>query len=413
MNTKRELRAKAGFSGMRHRVVATLAVLGVLVSGSVVGAASSPAAATDWPTWADVAAARNDEARAKKEIARITSLLSQLEADVARTAADAEAKGEIWREADQQFQEAALREANLRTQAEAAQKTADESKRNAGQMYALIARSGNQDITATLLVSSGQEGDLLLDHLGLANKLSQQAQSIFDKAIQDANTAQAQTDLADEQARILEELKLVAEKAFNEARDAAQKAADALETQQTRKGELEAQLVVLKENRAATEADFIKGIKERTGSGAQLGPDEISLSGWARPLSGYITDPYGYRVHPVYGTWRLHTGTDIGAGCYSNIYAASSGTVVYAGRNGTYGNWVEIDHGNGIHTGYAHIVDGGILVRYGQSVEVGTHIAEVGSTGASTGCHLHFEVRVNGVAIDSVPFMRKQGITIG
>jgi murein DD-endopeptidase MepM/ murein hydrolase activator NlpD len=413
MNTRPDRRGATGIGALRRRTLAAFAIIGVLVSGTVAGSALSPAYATDWPTWADVAAVRNDQAATAAKVAEIKSLLAALQAEADRTAADAEAKGAIWRELDQNYQEAALRESVLRSQAEAAQAVADESKRNAGQMYALIARTGNRDLTATLLVSSGTEGDLLLDHLGLANKLSQQAQSIFDKAIQDSNTAQAQTDLADEQAKILEELKLVAEKAFNEARVAAEAAAAALEAQQVHKAELEAQLVVLAEQRAATEADYLSGVRERIGSGASLDAGEISLSGWARPASGEITDSFGMRLHPVYGTWRLHTGTDIGAYCGQNIYAAHGGTVVYAGRNGTYGNWVEIDHGDGIHTGYAHIVDGGILVSYGQVVDVGTNIAKVGTTGASTGCHLHYEVRIDGRAVDSVPFMRDQGITIG
>jgi murein DD-endopeptidase MepM/ murein hydrolase activator NlpD len=162
-----------------------------------------------------------------------------------------------------------------------------------------------------------------------------------------------------------------------------------------------------------TEADYLAGVRATIAAAADLGAGEISATGWARPAAGRITSGFGYRVHPKYGTWRLHTGTDIGAACNNNIYAAHSGTVVYAGWYGTYGNWVLIDNGDGISTGYAHIVNGGIKVQVGQEVGVGQPIAKVGTTGASTGCHLHYEVRINGVATDSVPFMRNQGITIG
>lgn len=397
-------------SGPRTRGIAAFAVLALFATGAVV--ASAPAYAVDYPSWADVAAARNNEAAAQNQIAQIQSLLAGLQAEVTRSAADAEAKGTVYRDADQKFQEAAQRASQLQTQADAAQAKADTSKQSAGQMYALIARTGNSDLTATLLVNTGKSSGLL-DHLGMANKLSEQAQAIFNKAIQDSNTAQALTDQANVAKSILQTLKDAAEKAFQDAQAAATAAATALATQQEHQAQLQQQLIVLTENRAATEADFIAGIKARTGSGAALDGAEISLSGYGLPAYGPITDNYGYRYPHIPGTNDFHSGTDIGAGCGNNIYAAHSGTVVYAGRNGTYGNWIEIDDGDGISTGYAHIVDGGILVSIGQSVDVGTNIAHVGSTGASTGCHLHFEVRVGGQAVNAVPFMADQGITIG
>jgi murein DD-endopeptidase MepM/ murein hydrolase activator NlpD len=120
------------------------------------------------------------------------------------------------------------------------------------------------------------------------------------------------------------------------------------------------------------------------------------------------------RYHPIYHTWMLHNGTDIaGQGCGAPIYAAHSGVVTYAGPNGTLGNYIQIQHPNGVSSGYGHIMPGGIHVRIGQHVDPGQPIAQVGTTGASTGCHLHFIIRVNGVLTNSVPFMRSRGITIG
>jgi murein DD-endopeptidase MepM/ murein hydrolase activator NlpD len=115
----------------------------------------------------------------------------------------------------------------------------------------------------------------------------------------------------------------------------------------------------------------------------------------------------------VSGNYAFHAGTDIAAGCWANIYAAGSGRVTYAGWNGGYGNFVLIEHGNGIASAYGHIVSGGILVRQGQWVSAGAHVAEVGTTGSSTGCHLHFEIRQNGVAINPVKFMAARGVRIG
>lgn len=115
---------------------------------------------------------------------------------------------------------------------------------------------------------------------------------------------------------------------------------------------------------------------------------------WPTPSSSYITSPFGYRIHPIYGYNKFHTGIDIGASSGSSILAANSGTVILSGWNGGYGKCVVVDHGGGITTLYAHCSS--LLVGYGQSVSRGQTIARVGTTGASTGPHLHFEVRLNG-----------------
>ncbi len=400
----------SGLLRARNRVVATLAVFGMLVTGTLVG--SAPAYATDYPTWSDVAAVRNDEAATQNAIAQIESMLAGLQAEAERTQADAEAKGVIWAIADTKFQEAAYRASNLQEQADAASVAATASGQRAGQWAAQLARTGGGDITADLFANGGNADDLLYG-LGMSSKISDQAYAIYESAIQDRNTAQALTDQADVAKNELEALKLVAEKAFGEAQTAATAAATALQEQQDNQARLAQQLIVLKEKRAATEADYLAGVRERTGSGASLDAGEISLSGWARPAAGRITDNFGWRVSPTAGASSYHQGTDIGASCGNNIYAASSGTVVYAGWNGGYGNFILIDHGGGVQTAYGHIVSGGTLVSYGQSVDVGQNIARIGTTGTSTGCHLHFEVRIWGTATDAVPFLSGQGITLG
>ncbi|MFK4729052.1 M23 family metallopeptidase [Agromyces mediolanus] len=141
---------------------------------------------------------------------------------------------------------------------------------------------------------------------------------------------------------------------------------------------------------------------------------QLSDQGWSLPVGGHLTDGFGPRPDkPVAGVNEFHRGTDLAASCGSPVFAATGGTVIEAGRNGSYGNWILIDHGDGVSTGYAHLVDGGILVSVGDRVEAGGLIGAVGSTGASTGCHLHYEVRLGGVAIDAVPFMASRGIRLG
>ncbi len=285
-----------------------------------------------------------------------------------------------------------------------------QSAQQAGQLAAQLMRGG--DPTVNLLVNTGSSEDLL-GSLEMSSRVGVQTYLVLEQALQDKNSAQALTDKANEAKVILEELKVAAEAAFLAAQAAATAAAAAYELEQTHQAEMKAQLVVLQERRAATEADYLAGVRERWGAGAGSSLGEISDSGWTKPVAGSVTSVFGWRLHPIAGEWRLHTGTDLGAGCGSPIYAASGGTVVYAGPNGGYGNFVLIDHGGGVRTGYAHIMPGGIYVGVGQWVDVGTNIAGVGTTGTSTGCHLHLEVLINGVAIDAQPFFEGQGIRLG
>ncbi len=125
---------------------------------------------------------------------------------------------------------------------------------------------------------------------------------------------------------------------------------------------------------------------------------------WPLPLSyTRITSPFGSRIHPIYGYWSQHNGVDIGAPTGVEIYAVNSGVVLAAEYHYSYGNYVVIDHGGKISTLYAHASK--LLVSAGQTVNIGDTIALIGSTGQSTGPHLHFEVRENGVRQDPIPYV--------
>ena len=138
----------------------------------------------------------------------------------------------------------------------------------------------------------------------------------------------------------------------------------------------------------------------------QQGIDSTYIGGeLAWPVPGYtrITSKYAMRVHPITGQYKLHTGVDIGAPEGANFVAANDGIVIKAGMNTAYGNMVIIDHGGGISTLYAH--GSAILVEVGQSVKRGEAVLKVGSTGYSTGPHAHFEVRINGITTDPLPYI--------
>ena len=139
---------------------------------------------------------------------------------------------------------------------------------------------------------------------------------------------------------------------------------------------------------------------------AKQGLDIAYIGGeLAWPVPGYtrITSQYGMRTHPITGVYKLHTGVDIGAPMGANFIAANDGLVVKASYNGAYGNMVMIDHGGGISTLYAHGSE--ILVQEGQYVKRNDPVLKVGSTGYSTGAHAHFEVRINGVVTNPMPYI--------
>ncbi|HRX20833.1 MAG TPA: peptidoglycan DD-metalloendopeptidase family protein [Syntrophomonadaceae bacterium] len=135
-------------------------------------------------------------------------------------------------------------------------------------------------------------------------------------------------------------------------------------------------------------------------SGEQQGTGVFT---WPAPGYSTITSPYGMRYHPILKYNKKHTGVDIGAPSGANIVAADSGTVIQTGWMGGYGQVVVIDHGGGISTLYAHMST--IIAANGASVTKGETIGKVGSTGWSTGPHLHFEVRINGVDTNPMSYI--------
>ncbi len=128
-----------------------------------------------------------------------------------------------------------------------------------------------------------------------------------------------------------------------------------------------------------------------------------STTGFALPVQGRVSSYFGWRNVSVNGN-RYHGGLDIAAPSGTPVKAARSGVVVRAGWWGTYGNVVVLDHGDGSETRYAHL--SAIAVRVGESLRQGDVLGAVGSTGASTGPHLHFEVRFDGRAVDPLPYLQ-------
>lgn len=140
-----------------------------------------------------------------------------------------------------------------------------------------------------------------------------------------------------------------------------------------------------------------------SGGGAVADNYVVGTGQLSWPCSGPITSPFGYRIHPIFGTQIYHSGMDIGVPEGTPIHAADAGTVIEADWIGGYGNAVIIDHGNGLQTVYAH--NSSLAVSAGQSVSKGEVIAYAGQTGYATGPHCHFEVRVSGEPTDPMGYL--------
>jgi murein DD-endopeptidase MepM/ murein hydrolase activator NlpD len=146
------------------------------------------------------------------------------------------------------------------------------------------------------------------------------------------------------------------------------------------------------------------------GAGAETAEPQVVSQGMIQPVNGHVTSGYGLRRHPILGYVRMHAGIDFGAPYGSPIFAVSDGIVSFAGRHGGHGNYVRLDHGGGIGTGYGHMSR--IAVSPGMRVHAGQVIGYVGSTGLSTGPHLHYELYENGRTVNPLS-MRFTFRTVG
>ena len=165
--------------------------------------------------------------------------------------------------------------------------------------------------------------------------------------------------------------------------------------------EIDQMVAALEEQRRQEEAANNPGGGSSGGGGGSV--TGTGSFGWPVPSCTYITSKFGPRYHPVTGVYQsTHTGLDIGAAYGATIVASDAGTVTCAGVKGGYGSCVMIDHGNGYYTLYGHMSS--ISVSLGQSVSKGDTIGYVGDSGITTGPHLHFEIRVNGVCTDPAPW---------
>lgn len=400
------------------KVTGGLAIAGLILVGAVV----EPAHADSYPSWADVVKARKNQAAKAAQVAQIQKLIQQLADDLAAATADAENKGNAYDAAQNAFEEADQRATDLKAQADAAQKKADDAKTLAGRLGAQLYRSGGSDLALNLLIEGGNsEADQLLARLGSMSKLVERSSEIYAQAQAAQNEAAALQSQADIALKERERLKAIAEDAYNAAVAAQEAYQQKLDANNAHADELKAQLAALAAATDATVAQYKVGVEiarqaalARARAEAAARGVAISSAGWTRPSDGYVSDRFGPRT-PIWtgGGWSMsfHRGVDFASSCGSPIYAASGGTVTFAGWNGGLGYHVRINHGGGLQTSYSHIRRGGILVHVGEQVGPGERIAETGTTGTSTGCHLHFMTYINYSPVNPTPFMSSRGVS--
>jgi murein DD-endopeptidase MepM/ murein hydrolase activator NlpD len=391
-------------------------MLGVSALVAVVSlAVTSPSAAfaTTYPTWADVVAARSSEAAATAEANQIRSDLANLNSQLTTANADAAATGAAAAAAENSYVLAQNKEQTLLLQEQDAAARAAKSRQEIGGYASQLARgpSGGGDWSTMSLLLNGKSAGQLLNNLGAVGQISTEENALLQKALSDQNSVKQLTALATAQAHILDLQKQAADAAKAKAAAAATALQVAVTAEVVHQQALTVELAALTTAYTMTEAQYEAGVAAANSAG-QAGV--VDSQGWARPTVGVITSPWGFRYDPAQGyAWAMHYGDDIADGCLQPIYAATAGTITYAGVYSDYGNYITINHGGGISTAYGHIANGETFVHVGQTVQAGQNIARTGSTGASTGCHLYFAVSVNGGWVDPVPFMRARGITLG
>jgi len=465
--------APTSWSPITRRSALALATTGAIALGVGISTGGGAAFAVtynpdDYPTWDDVVAAKGNQSAKEGEITRLEAMIAQLQQRVAEAQAAAEAAANEFYEAQQAFFEADFTAQELQKQADDQAVIADTAATNAARVASQLSRTGGDSTSLEVLFAgSAQNADDLLTKLGQMDKLIGGSETIYAEAVAARDSAQSLSDQAEVARTERDRLQKIAEEKMIAAQNAQLAAEQALADQQTHMVTLEAQLSALRDTTSKTVADYEAGVAQKKayeeeqrrleeqrraaaaaaaakaareqaardaaaraaaeaaanagggggapapgGGGATTG-GAAQGSGWARPSDGWRTSGYGRRPRmcgPSYCGSTMHAGIDLAAGCGSPIYAAANGTVVYAGYNGGYGNYIRLDHGGGVGTGYGHIVNGGIIVGYGQYVRAGQVIAYEGNTGNSFGCHVHFEVYVGGGTTDPGPWMSARGV---
>ena len=248
----------------------------------------------------------------------------------------------------------------------------------------LSSKSITEFLSSYYLISILTDSNMnFLDDIERQKKLIEEDQKELEEQKNQINTAKEEKEKA---SIILQNTKIQKDSYNAQLTDQEKKIQSEIDAYQTEINQLEAEIQSLTTNNLIVNPNYVGGIML-----------------W--PLPGYtrLSSTFKMREHPITGVYKLHSGIDIPAPKGTNVLAANDGVVVKAGRNTAYGNMVMIDHGGGVLTLYGHGSE--ITVTLGQTVKKGDVILKVGSTGYSTGNHLHFEIRINGSPVNPLPYV--------
>lgn len=411
----------------------TLLVAGALLLGGL--GPVTPAVALDLPTWADVEQAKGNQAAANAKVKEIEKLIADGEKELDRLRNLHSTTIEELFAAEAALAAAAEKTQLLEDQAARSREEADLAAEQAAAIVAQMYRSGGIDRSAELfLESEGETADALLDRLASMSKATERNTSISEAAEQAQNTAASLGKQAQAAADEREVLRLDKEAKEAAAATAVNDQGALVQAQEEQQRDLEIKLEALKDTTTKTVAGYQERLRieeeqrraeearraeaariaaEEAARRAQEEADRIAAGGGGGGGGGSVAPPpsgggggappstsNGWTIPLPGGSYRIsegfrspgrwdHTGTDLAASCWTPILAADSGNAMAYWDGGGGGYMVNVNHPNGWQTRYAH------MVQWGRSgwVNAGEVVGYVGTTGASTGCHLHFEMR--------------------
>ncbi|MDI6023884.1 peptidoglycan DD-metalloendopeptidase family protein [Leucobacter sp. UT-8R-CII-1-4] len=386
-----------------------------LVSMPLTTATEAAAVDASLPTWQDVQNAKDNQAATAGKIKEIEALLVQVNQEVENTKKELEAAISASAIAEEELLKANTRLDELNVKLAESTEEADSASQEAAALVGLMYRSGGIDrSTEMFLESDAETSDELLERLASMSKATERNSKIAEDATRAKNDAQSLGDQADVVSQERERLREDAEARKNTASTLAAAAMEKQQTQEAQRDTLDAQLAALKDTTATTVAGYEERLAQEAedrrkeqennnnnGGGQGPGPGG---QGWGLPI-------YSYWVSEEFGGGRGHGGIDLAAPMWTPIYAAAAGTVTACYEFSNYGNTVDITHPDGSMTRYAHQPYGGITVNCGQWVNQGQRIGNVGSTGWSSGPHLHFETwPTSGYRVNPRGFMADRGV---
>ena len=440
-------------------VIAGAMVFGVLAPGSMASAADKKPL-DEYATWDDVVAAQDDVDKQNALIAEIRGQIEDLKVQVAEAEKEADAAGAAYASAQNAATEQRSQTHTLQTQAEEARAKADESESEAGAYTAAMVNNLPSDPTVQLLAQP-ENADQFLRGMSTVSKLGKHNDEVYQEALSARNNADQLAGQAEEALAELERLEAEAQSSYQAAVTAQQNVQRKRDQKISKGSELEAMLKPLMEHRDVVTADYKEGERLREeerkrqeeerrrkaeearrqaeearrkaaeeaqqnaaeSGGSYSPPPAPSGGGGSNPKSGkyaypmdpagWITDYFGPRLHPVYGYWKVHTGIDIvvpGGTCGAPIYAVTDGVVTLASYMDGWGNLLVYEDADGTVFMNAHITDGGFVAYPGEHVSAGDIVAYAGTTGPSTGCHLHFQIEIGGTPIDPLPWLADRGM---